>query len=82
MHPSPIIFSDNIYDGIQRPLKDIQEMTKSIYIPRGVNTNALSKHHEWEFVPNRNCKVRYLDQHSTSKQVVALLQQFSRSCQS
>jgi len=32
-------------------------MTKSIYIPRGVNTNALSKHHEWEFVPNRNCKV-------------------------
>ncbi|KAJ3415968.1 H(+)-transporting V1 sector ATPase subunit A [Chytridiales sp. JEL 0842] len=41
----------NIYDGIQRPLKGIQDITKSIYIPRGVNTPALDKAYEWEFEP-------------------------------
>lgn len=25
----------SIFDGIQRPLKDISEMTESIYIPKG-----------------------------------------------
>ena len=25
----------SIFDGIQRPLKDIADMTKSIYIPKG-----------------------------------------------
>jgi V-type H+-transporting ATPase subunit A len=41
-----------IFDGIQRPLKDINEMTNSIYIPKGINTNALSVVQEWEFTPN------------------------------
>ncbi|KAK3738516.1 hypothetical protein QZH41_012042, partial [Actinostola sp. cb2023] len=41
----------SIFDGIQRPLKDISEMTQSIYIPRGVNTDALSKKAQWEFLP-------------------------------
>jgi len=40
-----------IFDGIQRPLKEINEMTKSIYIPKGINTSALSVVQEWEFVP-------------------------------
>ena len=31
----------SIFDGIQRPLKDINELTNSIYIPKGVNTPAL-----------------------------------------
>ena len=38
-----------IFDGIQRPLKDINEMTQSIYIPKGINTNSLSITAQWEF---------------------------------
>lgn len=41
----------SIFDGIQRPLKDINELTQSIYIPRGVNTPALSATAEWDFQP-------------------------------
>ena len=41
----------SIFDGIQRPLKDINELTQSIYIPKGINTNALSITQEWEFTP-------------------------------
>lgn len=33
----------SIFDGIQRPLKDISDLTNSIYIPKGINVNALSK---------------------------------------
>jgi V-type H+-transporting ATPase subunit A len=40
-----------IFDGIQRPLRDINEMTQSIYIPKGVNTSALNRDTEWEFKP-------------------------------
>ncbi|EPZ35747.1 V-type ATPase [Rozella allomycis CSF55] len=43
----------NIYDGIQRPLKAIQDASKSIYIPRGINTSALDKTVSWEFVPGK-----------------------------
>ncbi|XP_021913540.1 V-type proton ATPase catalytic subunit A isoform X2 [Zootermopsis nevadensis] len=41
----------SIFDGIQRPLKDINELTQSIYIPKGVNVPALSRTQEWEFAP-------------------------------
>lgn len=41
----------SIFDGIQRPLKDINELTGSIYIPKGVNTPALSRTIQWEFNP-------------------------------
>nr|QSX72277.1 V-type proton ATPase catalytic subunit A [Halisarca dujardinii] len=47
----------NIFDGIQRPLKDICDMSQSIYIPRGVNTKALSRTQEWEFIPSKNLRV-------------------------
>ncbi|KAJ1935781.1 H(+)-transporting V1 sector ATPase subunit A, partial [Linderina pennispora] len=43
--------SSNIFDGIQRPLKAIQEVSQSIYIPRGIDTPALDKKLEWEFKP-------------------------------
>ncbi|KAJ2160120.1 H(+)-transporting V1 sector ATPase subunit A [Coemansia sp. RSA 552] len=43
--------SSNIFDGIQRPLKAIQETSQSIYIPRGIDTPALDKEREWEFEP-------------------------------
>ncbi|KAL7749027.1 H(+)-transporting V1 sector ATPase subunit A [Sorochytrium milnesiophthora] len=41
----------NIYDGIQRPLKAIQDISQSIYIPRGIATPALDKGVVWEFDP-------------------------------
>lgn len=47
----------NIFDGIQRPLKDIADLTKSIYIPRGINVNALSRDIKWEFIPDKNIRV-------------------------
>jgi len=46
----------SIFDGIQRPLKDINELTKSIYIPKGVNVPALSRSMQWDFAP-ANIKV-------------------------
>jgi V-type H+-transporting ATPase subunit A len=47
----------NIYDGIQRPLKTIQDVCKSIYIPRGINTAALDKTIQWEFIPSSTLRV-------------------------
>jgi V-type H+-transporting ATPase subunit A len=41
----------NIFDGIQRPLKAIQEVSKSIYIPRGIATPALDSTIAWDFEP-------------------------------
>ncbi|TPX33391.1 H+-transporting two-sector ATPase [Synchytrium microbalum] len=43
----------NIFDGIQRPLKasSIQDLSQSIYIPRGINTPALDKALNWDFEP-------------------------------
>lgn len=47
----------SIFDGIQRPLKDITELTQSIYIPRGINIPALSRHLMWDFAPSPNIRV-------------------------
>ena len=47
----------SIFDGIQRPLKDINELTQSIYIPRGVNTKSLSRSVLWDFNPEVAVKV-------------------------
>lgn len=41
----------SIFDGIQRPLKDINELTQSIYIPKGVNVPCLARETAWEFNP-------------------------------
>lgn len=46
----------SIFDGIQRPLKDINELTKSIYIPKGVNVPSLSRSQQWDFASS-NIKV-------------------------
>jgi V-type (H+)-ATPase V1 A subunit len=42
---------ETIYDGIQRPLKAIAEMSNSIYIPRGISTPALDTNRQWDFTP-------------------------------
>jgi V-type H+-transporting ATPase subunit A len=43
----------SIFDGVQRPLRSIAEISKSIFIPNGIRTNALDKKKEWEFVPRK-----------------------------
>uniref|UniRef100_G3QBT4 H(+)-transporting two-sector ATPase n=1 Tax=Gasterosteus aculeatus aculeatus TaxID=481459 RepID=G3QBT4_GASAC len=47
----------SIFDGIQRPLKDINDLTQSIYIPRGVNIGALNRDLKWEFNPGQSLRV-------------------------
>jgi len=39
----------SIFDGIQRPLKDINELTQNIYIPKGVNIPALGRNVSWDY---------------------------------
>ena len=41
---------ENIYDGIQRPLPEIRDLTGET-IARGVNVPALNRSRIWEFVP-------------------------------
>lgn len=40
-----------IFDGIQRPLKQIAENSGSCFIPRGVDVPALDRSVLWEFQP-------------------------------
>ncbi|XP_024999203.1 V-type proton ATPase catalytic subunit A-like isoform X1 [Gallus gallus] len=47
----------SIFDGIQRPLRDIAQLTGGIYIPRGVNVPALPRHLTWDFVPSKSIQV-------------------------
>ncbi|XP_022670783.1 V-type proton ATPase catalytic subunit A-like isoform X1 [Varroa destructor] len=42
---------NSIFDGIQRPLREINSKTQSIYIPKGINVPALSRNTLWEFTP-------------------------------
>jgi V-type H+-transporting ATPase subunit A len=42
---------ESIFDGIQRPLEVIADLTQNIYIPRGVNVNSLSRTKKWNFTP-------------------------------
>ncbi|XP_042640853.1 V-type proton ATPase catalytic subunit A-like [Tyto alba] len=47
----------SIFDGIQRPLRDIAQLTRSIYIPRGASVPALPRHLSWDFVPSKDVRV-------------------------
>ncbi|WYZ38666.1 hypothetical protein EsH8_III_000580 [Colletotrichum jinshuiense] len=42
---------NGIYDGIQRPLEKISEISNSIYIPRGIAVPALDRTKKWDFEP-------------------------------
>lgn len=42
---------ETIYDGIQRPLQAIKDTSQSIYIPRGIDTPALSRDKLFDFKP-------------------------------
>lgn len=42
---------ESIFDGIQRPLSLIEEITKSSFITRGLKVNALDRNKKWHFIP-------------------------------
>jgi len=48
---------DNIFDGIQRPLRTISKKTQNCFIPRGVNVLPLDDSVMWEFAPSKELKI-------------------------
>jgi len=48
---------DNIFDGIQRPLKDIADVVGDVFIPRGVNVPNLDRDKKWKFTASMDYKV-------------------------
>merc|ERR1711937_688051 len=40
-----------IFDGIQRPLRDIAELVQPVYLPRGIDVDSLNKEKKWQFKP-------------------------------
>ena len=40
-----------IFDGIQRPLKTIAELSKSVFVPRGVDVPSLDQNCLWTWNP-------------------------------
>ncbi len=42
---------EQFYDGIQRPLKSIEEASGSVYIARGITVSALDHEKLWKFEP-------------------------------
>ncbi|KAK5137800.1 H(+)-transporting V1 sector ATPase subunit A [Meristemomyces frigidus] len=48
---------ETIYDGIQRPLKGISDVSGSIYIPRGIDVPSLDRVKKWAFEPSASFKV-------------------------
>jgi V-type H+-transporting ATPase subunit A len=62
----------SIFDGIQRPLEDISQLTKSIYIPKGINISALNITQEWDFQPVSGVKV---GSHVTGGDIYGLVQE-------
>lgn len=42
---------ETIYDGIQRPLRAIKDLSQSIYIPRGIDAPSLSREVKYDFTP-------------------------------
>jgi V/A-type H+-transporting ATPase subunit A len=53
----------SIYDGIQRPLKVIEEMAGGVYITRGIEAPPLDRKKKWAFkaVAKKGDKVKYGD---------------------
>lgn len=45
---------ETIFDGIQRPLKTIAELSGSVFVPRGVDLPSLNQTRQFTFIPNRD----------------------------
>lgn len=43
---------EEIFDGIQRPLEVIAKMSKTVFVPRGVDVDALNKVKKWDWKPD------------------------------
>jgi V-type H+-transporting ATPase subunit A len=48
---------ETIFDGIQRPLKTIATISKSVFVPRGVDVPSLDQDKFWVFNPNKDLKL-------------------------
>ena len=48
---------NTIFDGIQRPLETIAKLSRSVFVPRGVDVPCLDQHKEWSYTPNPLIKV-------------------------
>jgi V/A-type H+-transporting ATPase subunit A len=42
---------ESIYDGVQRPLKTIEEVAGNCYIKRGIEAEPIDKERTWKFTP-------------------------------
>jgi vacuolar-type H+-ATPase catalytic subunit A/Vma1 len=47
---------ETIFDGIQRPLKDIAEKAANVFVPRGIDLPSLDQNKLWDFKPNMSLK--------------------------
>ncbi|XP_034665999.1 V-type proton ATPase catalytic subunit A-like [Drosophila subobscura] len=43
----------SIFDGIQRPLRTINEITQSIYVPKGIDVPSLPRNVSYSFTPEK-----------------------------
>lgn len=48
---------EQIFDGIQRPLEVIANMTNSVFVPKGIDIPSLNQDKLWLWVPNPKLKV-------------------------
>jgi len=48
---------ETIFDGIQRPLKTIATLSKSVFVPRGVDVPSLDQHKQWDYTPLKSVVV-------------------------
>ena len=48
---------ETIFDGIQRPLKEIAEKAENVFIPRGIELPCLDQDKLWDFKPSSHLKV-------------------------
>jgi len=62
----------SIFDGIQRPLLDICELSQGIYIPKGINIPCLSRSSEWDFKPRDGLRV---GSHITGGDIFGIVQE-------
>lgn len=48
---------ETIFDGIQRPLKEIAEAAENVFVPRGIDLPCLDQNKMWDFTPNKDLRV-------------------------
>jgi len=42
---------ESIYDGVQRPLREIEAQSKSFVIARGIEASGIDRNRKWDFTP-------------------------------